>query len=148
MLHIKFWASFVSTWPDRRPRAGNPVRNNILFPASRKWPQLQKGQIKRPHQKQKQQAGRNELSTRLQCVLRETRWCDTHMTLIRGPSEEHRGEWGGWKAGPWRANADVSCMMQLGVVFNDLRQAPGTLMSGPLPFVYSMGGSARVLFFL
>lgn len=71
------------------------------------------------------------------------------MTLIRGPSEEHRGEWGGGqKAGPWRANADISYMMQLGVVFSDLGQAPGTLMSGPLPFVCSMGGSARVLFFL
>lgn len=33
-------------------------------------------------------AGRNELCTRLQCVLKETRWCDTHMTLIRGPSTE------------------------------------------------------------
>jgi len=39
---------------------------------------------KSSHQKGKHQAGHNELRTRLQCVLRETRWCDTHMTLIRG----------------------------------------------------------------
>lgn len=38
--------------------------------------------------KRKHRAGRNELRTRLQCVLKETRWCDTHMTLIKGPSDE------------------------------------------------------------
>lgn len=34
-----------STLLDFRLHIDNPVRNNILSPASRKWPQLQKGQI-------------------------------------------------------------------------------------------------------
>lgn len=110
---------------------GNPVRNNILSPASRKWPQLQKGQIKGPHQKQKQQAGRNELSTRLQRVLRETRWCDTHMTLIRGPSEEQEASGGACRVGHVGPIGEALYVMQLLVVFDDLHQAPGH----SLPFV-------------
>lgn len=35
-------------------------------------------------------------------------------------------------------------MMQLGVVFNDLGRAPGTLMSGPLPLVCSMGRGGQL----